>query len=89
MVMTRAARPRANRGENKARRDVHARTARSAENMVYGTTGFGCTYKNPRISDSARCPYLDPIPRRSTRCANIYSYVAEKTFGVFVYRRSR
>lgn len=71
-------RPRANRGENKARRDIHARAARSAENMVYGTTGYGCTYKNPRVSDSARCPYLDLIPRRDAPCEYISTSRSER-----------
>lgn len=65
-------RPRANRGENKARRDVHTRAARSAENMVYGTTRFSCTYKDPRVSDPARAQSDVLIWTRSrgeTRCA--------------------
>lgn len=83
-------RPRANRGENKARRDIHTCAARSAENMVYGTTRFSCTYKNPRVSDPARARSDVLIWTRScgeTCCANIFLRRGENV-DVIVYWRS-
>jgi len=73
MVMARTVRPRANRGENKTQQGSSYTCALLGVRKTWFTVrrGSGCTYKNPCVSDSARCPYLVPIPRRNALCEYI------------------